>query len=498
LWGIVALLFWYSCASSFNCITLNVKAEPTLKYKSVMRHLINYTSHDFYRSILSASILSDLKKVGATVICFLLYGIALSQKAQDVRYLRSGNLVIENVNVVPLTKNIVLSNYDVWIKNGIISNIVKHRKKLTGTTPRIDGTGKFLIPAFTDAHVHYGNNEKLFGLYDSLYLQYGVTNVFALNGNKKALAQRDRINNGRTTGPRIFCSGPPINDPELSKEKAKALVDTFYAAGYDFIKVYSYLSKEGFEAIDKAAAKVGLRVIGHIPLKVGTWNVLRSTQSLIAHCEEFMYNEPIHYMMGEVRDDQPINTMGITTIADSVKKYKKAVSPTLIAFASIISAANQELNDPRFRSQKSYERIATEWNWDVESNPYSKKFVSSMSKRRLQTGYAFQQTLVKEFNKKGVLLLAGTDAPTIPGLVPGYSLHQELQKMVDAGLSNFEALRTATVNAAAFMGMSDKFGTIEENKEASFILLNQNPFLSIKNTLSIANVVVKGNILFGL
>jgi len=201
-------------------------------------------------------------------------------------------------------------------------------------------------------------------------------------------------------------------------------------------------------------------------------------------------------MMGDVVKDQPINTKGIMSIVDSVRKYKKAVSPTLIAFASIISAAKMEPTDSQLSSRKSYERIAKEWNWDLQSSPYSKKFVSSMSKRRLQTGYAFQNTLVKAFNAKGVLLLAGTDTPTIPGLVPGHSLHRELQKMVDAGLSNFEALRSATVNAAAFIGMSDKFGTIEVNKEGSFILLNQNPLLSIKNTLSIANVIVKGNILF--
>ncbi len=97
----------------------------------------------------------------------------------------------------------------------------------------------------------------------------------------------------------------------------------------------------------------------------------------------------------------------------------------------------------------------------------------------MQTGYEFQKALVKAFNEKGVLLLAGTDAPTIPGLVPGESLHRELQKMVDAGLSNFEALRSATVNAAVFIGMPDKFGTIEVNKEGSFILLDLNPLLNI-------------------
>jgi hypothetical protein len=448
---------------------------------------------------LPVSILFKTKKISVTAVCFLLYGIALSQKPQDAQKFLPGNLVIENVNIVPLSKNIVWYNYDVWINNGMVSKIVKHKKKFAAKTiRRIDGTGKFLIPTFTDAHVHYGNNEKLFGLYDSLYLHYGVTNVFALNGNKKVLAHRDDINKGKTAGPRIFCSSPPLNDSMLTKERAKALVDTLYATGYDFIKVYSYLSKEGFEAIDREAAHVGLRIIGHIPLKVGTWGVLQSTQSLISHAEEFMYNEPIHYMMGDVINDQPINTKGIMGITDSVRKYKKAVSPTLVAFASIISAAKMDSTDSQLSAHKNYKLIAKEWNWDFQTNPYSKKFVSPMSQHRLQTGYAFQNALVKAFNAKRVLLLAGTDAPTIPGLIPGHSLHRELQKMVDAGLSNFEALRSATVNAAAFIGMSNKFGTIEVNKEASFILLNQNPLLAIKNTLSIANVIVKGNVLFGL
>src|SRR5688500_10573919 len=80
------------------------------------------------------------KKISATTICFLLYGIALTQKVRDVQYFRPGSLVIENVNVVPLKKNVVLYNYDVWINNGIISKIVKHSKKITDKTGRIDGT----------------------------------------------------------------------------------------------------------------------------------------------------------------------------------------------------------------------------------------------------------------------------------------------------------------------------------------------------------------------
>ncbi len=89
-------------------------------------------------------------------------------------------------------------------------------------------------------------------------------------------------------------------------------------------------------------------------------------------------------------------------------------------------------------------------------------------------------------------MLAGTDAPTLPGLVPGRSLHQEMQLLSEAGLSNYEALKSATINPARFLKVDADFGTIEVGKEASFLLLNKNPLEDISNTLEIQSVFVRG------
>ena len=129
--------------------------------------------------------------------------------------------------------------------------------------------------------------------------------------------------------------------------------------------------------------------------------------------------------------------------------------------------------------------IAIAWQWSKETSFIPKKFSSPLSVSRLQFGYGYQLKLVSAFNKAGVLLLAGTDAPTLPGLMPGRSLHQEMQLLCEAGLSNYEALKAATTNPARFLKIHSDFGTIEVGKEASLLLLNKNPLEDISNTFEI-------------
>ena len=136
--------------------------------------------------------------------------------------------------------------------------------------------------------------------------------------------------------------------------------------------------------------------------------------------------------------------------------------------------------------------IAIAWQWSKETSFIPKKFGSTLSISRLQFAYEYQLKLVSAFNRAGVLLLAGTDAPTLPGLVPGRSLHQEMQLLCEAGLSNYEALKAATINPAHFLKIDSRFGTIEVGKEASLLMLNKNPLEDISNTLEIESVFVKG------
>jgi len=400
-----------------------------------------------------------------------------------------------NVNVIPLYKDTILGGMDVVIENGKIRDVRQHTKREKSDVLKellIDGSGKYLMPALIDCHVHYGSNAALFQAYDSLYFRYGIAKVLALIGTPELLQHCDSIRKGLVYGPEILCSGPRVNDSGMTALQAKELLQSHKAAGYDFVKIYSDLSKEGFDEISREAHKYGLRIVGHIPQRVTTSGVLHSSQELVVHAEEFLYNPPVNYFMGNIKVPEKPDTMYIPALADSVRFYQKAVSPTLIAYKSILqSASNLEAYVKTVPLALSHP-IAIAWQWSKETSFIPKKFGSPLSVSRLQFAYDYQLKLVNAFNKAGVLLLAGTDAPTIPGLMPGRSLHQELQLLCEAGLSNYEALKAATINPARFLKIDSHFGTIEVGKEASLLMLNKNPLENISNTLQIESVFVKG------
>ncbi|MGA8762439.1 MAG: amidohydrolase family protein, partial [Candidatus Sulfotelmatobacter sp.] len=103
--------------------------------------------------------------------------------------------------------------------------------------------------------------------------------------------------------------------------------------------------------------------------------------------------------------------------------------------------------------------------------------------------------VVNAMHRAGVQFLAGTDTPAGVYVFPGFSLHEELQRLVAAGFTPMEALQTATLNPAKFLGMEDRLGTIEKGKLADLVLLDENPLDNIRNTQKIAAVVINGRLL---
>jgi hypothetical protein len=430
------------------------------------------------------------KSILTTVV---LYAIIWNCFSQDIgkRY----SLIIANVTIIPIYKDTSINNVDLFVNKGMIEKIDKHNKNKTLSLLSdlvINASGDYLLPGFVDCHAHYGDSKDLFSKYDSLYLKYGITKVVALNGTDNLLEHRERIRNRIAIGPDIYCSSPKNNDPSMTANQANALLREYKMKGYNFIKIYNDLSKNGFEVFSKNAKKYDLRLLGHIPKSIGTFGVLQSNMELVVHAEEFLYHSPVNYLMGEITQPAKPNESYINQLADSVSKYKKYVSPTLIAFKSILNSARNIVGHISSVPLPQNHPIAVYWKWSPSTSLIPVKFSKENSMRRLQYAYDYQLKLVKSFNDKGVAILVGTDSPTIPGLVPGYSLHQEMQILSKAGLSNYDILKSATRNAAQFLNIANNFGTIEVGKEASFILLSENPLTDIENTLSIKKVFNHG------
>ena len=113
-----------------------------------------------------------------------------------------------------------------------------------------------------------------------------------------------------------------------------------------------------------------------------------------------------------------------------------------------------------------------------------------------QPVYERMLSMTGAMHRAGVKILAGTDTFNTY-CFPGFSVHDELELFVEAGMSPLEALQTATLNPARYLNLSHAFGTIEQGKIADLVLLNANPLQTIGNTRKVAGVVVNGKYLPG-
>jgi len=372
---------------------------------------------------------------------------------------KATTVVFQNVNLIMMTEDKVLENYSVVIKDGLIVEIGEFQ---TVSTPEeaqiIEGEGKYLMPGLVDMHVH----QMRYRGEEILYLSNGVTSIQNMWGFPKDLEMRDAINDRRFLGPRIFTTGPIMDgsDPVWENsvvletpEEARRAVISVQEKGYDAVKVYERLTVEVYEEIMKTAEEIGIRVVGHVPRHVGIRQALELGQGSIEHLsgysEENIANE------AEMTVENNVWNTPTLAIIHILKKEKEIEG---------LEYVNPEV----IRMWRNMRRMG-----------------------RYEIDFEKQQNFVRTIHEKGGKLLAGTDANN-PFVVPGFSLHSELEYLAGAGLTPYEVLKTATYNPAEFLGQLDKFGTIEEGKEADLILLSKNPLEDIKNTRTLEGTMVRG------
>lgn len=388
-----------------------------------------------------------------------------------------------DVNVLPMDGRAPLRRQVVVVRDGFVTRIgpVGVVDPPEGAL-LVDGRGtRWLAPGLTDAHVHLGDEPEALL---PLFLANGVTTVFNLEGTIEHLRLRDRVATGEVAGPTIFTSGPFVDD-EVVRTPAQAarMVRRQRELGYDFVKVHGALSPSSYEALAAAAEDERIALVGHAPRNLPLGEALRNGQDAISHAEELIYTELVS-----------LNTAELPAVAQALEEAGTWVTPALVNFDNVADqwAAPAALEAALDRPGARYLPPSLRREWARSRALTSRR---PETRQRIEQMRAFHRPLVAALHAEGVPLLAGTDAG-MPGMVPGFALHDEVEALHHAGLSPLEALATATSNAGRFVrdhvDETVDFGVVREGARADLVLYTTDPTEDLATLRRPGGVMVRG------
>lgn len=368
-----------------------------------------------------------------------------------------GPLAVVGVHVVPMDREVVLRDRTVVIRDGRVAEMAASGEvdPPEDVTP-IDARGLYLVPGLIDAHVHLRAGDM------DAYLAAGVTTVRNMWGTPEVAELRRAVDEGDRPGPGIVAASPGVDgDPPArprslvveDPDRAAAVVDEMAAAGWDYLKIYQNLSLPVYREVVSHARQEGIPAVGHVPTDVPLSEALRGQVSI-----------------------------------EHLEGYDKAlVGFRRTAFRSWAHVGEEEA--PEMERLAAATRDARVWNCPtllVADRVAARHLPEEKHARAVRE----RRRMVRALHDAGARLLAGTDGG-VPVVPPG-ALAEELLELQRAGLSPYEALRTATTGAAEFLGLGHEVGSVAEGVRADLVLLRDDPLADVGALAEPAAVVVGG------
>ncbi len=363
----------------------------------------------------------------------------------------------------------------------------------------LERRGRWLLPGLWDMHAHTGRPERDLGL----FLANGVTGIRDMGGEaeghparppsplsatwKELRPVRDAVRAGREPGPRIVAAGVMLDGPEPwagtlrvdGADEARRVVRMLRGEGVDFIKIGTGLRRDAYEAVAQETTRTGPVFAGHVP---GGMTALEAAQAGQRSIEHLMGLPPDCFSGAHPGAD-------CGTVLAHLAELRTWQTPTLVAWHNLLLRHEPAV---RGRSELRYVRgLAEAWEKDTEAQLRTQPPAEREGARgRLEQLVRAAGAL----HRAGVRLLAGTDCGN-PYTVPGFSLHEELRRLVAAGLTPAAALTAATIEPARYLGLDGEIGTIEAGRSADLLILEDDPLADVANTARIDSVIVKGDAL---
>ncbi|MEP6494968.1 MAG: amidohydrolase family protein [bacterium] len=432
--------------------------------------------------------------------------------------LSAQTLTITNATVVDVSNGALRRGTTVVIDGNRITSVSQPARAAAPGARVIDAKGMYLIPGLWDMHAHVYFDSSTAAVANDvilpLFLVNGVTGVRDMGSLlDPVLRGRDDIAAHRVVGPRLVVSGPMLDGPDVNYAAAIAIktpddgrkaVAMLKSRGVDFIKIQSGVPHDAYLAIAKEAKRLGIEFEGHVPDAVRAADAVaagqRSFEHLIGVFEASSPDEDKYlsrkYLAGK-------DTSGRKTVGMFLQTFDAAREKKIIQ----LLATNHVWQCPTLFWERGQWLVDTvDYNKDPDLAYAPRSWVKQWAAARkgilqsLDTDplairerfVAHELDIVRKMHAAQVPFLAGTDTPAGVDVLPGISLHRELERFVAAGFTPLEALQTATLNPAKYYGKLNDFGSVQPGRIADLVLLRANPLENIANTRTIGGVVADG------
>jgi imidazolonepropionase-like amidohydrolase len=405
-----------------------------------------------------------------------------------------------NVTVIPMDRERRIPGQTVLVQGDRIVEIGPvARVKLPDGAVRVDGRGKFLIPGLAEMHAHIPGGQASDTVVERtlfLYLAGGITTIRGMLGHPRHLELRARAARGELLSPTIYAAGPSLNGNSIPDPAAaaKAAVEQ-KNAGYDLLKIHPGVSREAFDTLAATAKRVGIPFAGHVPEDVGIARAIAARYATIEHLDG--------YIEGMLREGSPItaeqsaffginlgehlDAAKLSALVEATKRAGIWNVPTQVLMENLfLAGSSRELARRPEMRYVAPENLA-QWAETKDGMLAETSSTPESARRTIE----MRRRLIKALHAAGAGLLLGSDAPQIYN-VPGFSTHRELESLVAAGLTPYQALETGTRNIAIYLGTQKETGTIEQGKRADLVLLDADPLADVRNTTRRSGVMVRG------
>lgn len=414
-----------------------------------------------------------------------------------------GATVIDGSGGKPLSDAVVV------VRRGKIETIGSRLGfQLPKRTSEVDVKGRWIIPGLIDAHAHI---TPAINWAPSRFLAWGVTTIRDVHGPlETVLTLRKQANSEGGSVPRMYASGAMIDGlpptfPDaigVSREKdARRAVDHLVSAGIDFVKVYTHIDGPLLRAILDEARTFNLRVTGHLGM-VDAVTAARAGITAIEHLTgvpEAVLPDRSSLISAHYRGFFPgwtaferswanLDPAALEQVAATLARQKVILIPTLTLHETL-----SRLNDPPALRERGLEEVpsSARQEWSVP-DVIRRAGWTDTDFAAFRRSRPVQDRFIRQFVAAGGRIAVGSDAAN-QLMAPGSSTHHEMELLVRAGLSARDALRAATRNGAALLGV-DSLGLLAPGKAADLVVLANNPLADIRNTRSVAAVMLRGRL----